>query len=190
MKKLFFYCFCLFTVVSSLAQSNIATFPYTSIHYRGTAIMSKNEELQSCQYNVVSVIDSFLYIQLHFAGIEAGKILATPNSILFINKLQKNFYEGDYSAFKRFLDMEVDFYMLQDLFNGALDSPPEGITLSYKTEDYEYPFYKTLTCEYDIFSLQVNVKKVTFNKIPEVSTVIPGNYEVINIDEVSRSNTN
>jgi hypothetical protein len=150
--------------------------------------MGKNDEFQGCQYNVVSVIDSFLYVQLHFAGIEAGKILATPNKILFINKIQRNFYEGDYSVFERILNMEIDFYMLQNLFNGALTSPPEGVELSCNIDSlsYAYPFFKTLTCEYETLSLQVNVKKVTFNKVPDVSAVIPKNYTAIEIDEMIR----
>jgi hypothetical protein len=148
--------------------------------------MSNGENFQGCQYNVVSVVDSFLYIQLHFAGIEAGRVLATPNNILFINKLQRNFYAGDYSVFETLSGMEIDFYILQDVFNGKLMFPPEEVLLEYQTDSlsFEYPFFKTLECEYHNLSLRIDVKKVTFNKVPEVSAVIPRNFTAIDIEEL------
>ena len=48
--------------------------------------------------------------------------------------------------------MEIDFYMLQDIFNG------------------------------NPISLEVNVRKVTFNNVPEVSAVIPKNFKKIELE--------
>jgi hypothetical protein len=172
---------CFFILLSSFAQASDSIPSYTSVHYKGSAVMSNGENFQGCQYNVVSVIDSFLYVQLHFAGIEAGKVLATPDNILFINKLQKNFYSGDYSVFETLLDMEIDFFILQDLLNGNLISPPEEVELYYQTDSlsFEYPFFKMLTGEYHNLSLKIDVKKVTFNKVPEVSATVPRNFTAI-----------
>jgi hypothetical protein len=183
-KKIIIAAFCLLCAASVVAQTADSTNVYTAVHYKGNAFMGKNDEYQGCQYNVVSVIDSFLYVQLNFAGIEAGKVLATPSNLLFINKIQKNFYAGDYSVFERVLNMEIDFYMLQNLFNGALALPPEGVELYYETDSlsHEYPFFKTLTCNYEMLSLEVNVRKVTFNKIPDVSAVVPKNYRAVWIE--------
>ena len=151
------------------------------MHYRGLAAIEINEELFGCQFNVVSVVDSFLYIQLNIAGFEAGRGLATPQKILYINKLQKKFYEGDYSVFAKFLDIEVDFPTLQAIFNGTPFFPPAGMELSYQKDSisFDYPFFSMLTCEYYSLSLQLEVKKVTFNTVPEVSAVAPKNYSVI-----------
>jgi hypothetical protein len=176
-------CFFCFYCASAFAQEPDSTSYYSSVHYKGLAVLGNDEELQGCQYHVVSVIDSFLYIQLTFVGIEAGKIMATPNNILFINKLHKNFFEGDYSVFERILNMEIDFYTLQDFFNGFLIYPPEGIGLYYQRDfiSYPFPFFSMLMCEYDTLSLRLDVKKVTFNNVPEVSAVIPKNYTMIEI---------
>jgi hypothetical protein len=173
-----------FSCVVAFAQITDSTATYTAIHYKGSAVMGNGEEFKGCQYNVVSVIDSFLYIQLNFAGIEVGRVLATPNNILFVNKFQRDYYDGDYSVFEKLIDMEVDFFMLQDLFNGSLAFPPEGIELSYQMDSlsYEYPFFKTLNCEYDEFSVKIDVKKVTFDKVPDVNVTIPKNYTAIDIE--------
>ena len=184
--------FCIVLIINSFSQDTYSIPAYQSVHYKGNAFMGKNEEYQGCQYNIVNVIDSFLYVQLNFAGIEAGKIWITPDSILFINKIQKNFFSGDYSVFKILSDMEIDFYMLQDIFNGNPIFSPEGVEINYQRDSlsYEYPFFKTLTGDYDFFSLEtivrfsleVNVRKVTFNNVPEVSAVIPKNFKKIELE--------
>jgi len=177
--------FCLFWFFGgiTLFSQNIDTIvaPYTSVHYRGSAMITINDNPLSCQYNVVSVIDSFLYIQLNVVGLEAGRGLATPDNILYINKLQKNYYSGDYSVFEKLLDMEIDFYTLQDVFTGTPKMVPEDVELSYQRDSlsYEYPFFSTLTCEYYTLSLKLDVKKVTFNAAPSVSAVVPRNFKEI-----------
>ena len=144
-------------------------------------MINLNADPLVCQYNAVSVIDSFLYIQLNIGAIEAGRAIATPDKVLYINKLQKKFYEGDYEVFEKLLDMEIDFYTLQDVFNGTPATPPEGVELSYQRDSlsYEYPFFSKLTCQYYLLSLMLDVKKVTFNSVPAVSAVVPKNYTTI-----------
>ena len=124
-----------------------------------------------------------MYVQLNVGGLEAGRTLATPDNILFINRLQKNYYNGDYSVFEKMLDMELDFYTLQNIFNGTPASLPEEVELSYQTDSlsYDYPFFSTLLFEYFALSIKLDVKKVTFNAAHEVSATIPKNFTEIEI---------
>ena len=124
-----------------------------------------------------------MYVQLNIGALEGGRALATPDNILFINRLQKNYYNGDYSVFEKMLDMELDFYTLQDIFKGAPVLLPEGAELSYQTDSlsYDYPFFSTLLFEYFALSIKLDVKKVTFNAAPEVSATIPKNFTEIEI---------
>ncbi|MCL2246025.1 MAG: DUF4292 domain-containing protein [Lentimicrobiaceae bacterium] len=155
--------------------------PFTSVHYRGAATVAINEQSQTCQFTIVNVIDSFLYVQLHVGAIEIGRALATPDNILFINKLQRNYYQGDYFIFDKILYTTLDFYTLQGILNGSLIAPPEELELAYQRDSvsYEYPFFNTLFCEYFAHSLKLDLKKVTFNSPPNVSVSIPKNYTVI-----------
>ncbi|MCL2290147.1 MAG: DUF4292 domain-containing protein [Bacteroidetes bacterium] len=158
-------------------------FSYNSVHYRGSAVINIDNQTQNCQFTLVSVIDSFLYIQLSFMGIEAGRALITPDQILMINKLQKNYYEGDYSILQHILDLEVDFYALQAIFNSFPLEIPDGIELSYQGELMAdgYTFFNRLILEsvdYEL-KLQLDVKKVTFNEVPKVSATVPKNYSEI-----------
>ena len=161
--------------------SNLKSQIYSSVHYRGNATLNINEQIQECQFTIISVIDSFLYIQLNFGPIEVGRALATPNHIVFINKLQKKYYNGDYSFIEKIINTTIDFYTLQGIFNGSLAEPPEEFELSYQRDSlsYEYPFFNALLCEYYTLSLQLDVKKATFNAAPSVSATIPKNYTEI-----------
>jgi len=172
--------FLLFSFSYSFAQNtySTATESYSSVHYKGTAWVSKQGEYRSCQYNLVNVIDSFLFVQINAAGIEIGRALATPDNILFINKLEKKYYQGDYSFFTHFTGLDVDFYTLQAIFNDFPVALSEEIEITYSGERFskdEHSFFKTLTGKYDVFEIEIGVKKVTFNNVPEVSATIPKN---------------
>jgi len=186
MRFLFLY-FLLFAYSYSFAQSTYTASPesYTSVHYKGTAWVSKQGEYRSCQYNLVNVIDSFLYVQINAAGFEIGRALATPDNILFINKLEKKYYQGDYSFFTHFTGLDIDFYTLQAIFNDFPVTLPEEIELTYSGERFskdEHSFFKTLTGKYDVFEIEIGVKKVTFNNVPDVSAVVPKNFVQLTID--------
>jgi len=175
--------FCIFAISYSFAQTSDSTSSYISIHYRGSATISIDEQTYSGQFNLVNVIDSFLYIQLNVAGFEAGRILITPDQILLINKLQKNYYEGDYTIFQHLIGVDIDFYTIQAIFNGFPIDIPDGIELSYQGELIvdEFSFFNRLIFEstdYEL-KLQLDIKKVTFNDVPKVSATIPKNYSVI-----------
>ena len=122
-----------------------------------------------------------MYIQLNFGPIEVGRVLTTPDNIVFINKLQKNYYNGDYSFIEKTIGTELDFYTVQGIFNGSLTEEPEEFELTYQRDSlsFEYPFFNTLLCEYYTLSLQLDVKKATFNAAPNVSATIPKNYKAI-----------
>jgi len=190
MKHLFFIAFSFCAIHFSFAQTTdsiptIDTFPtidspfsYSSIHYRGSVTISMGEQTHSGQINLVNVIDSFLYIQLN-AIIEVGRVLLTPDRFLLINKLEKNYFEGDYSFFQYLIDADIDFYTIQAIFNNFPFDIPDGITLSYEEE--QGSFFKRLLFEITDYELKLHleVKKVTFNDVPKVSATVPKNFTVI-----------
>jgi hypothetical protein len=184
MKKRTSFILTLFLTVivhSSFSQEIDSISYYKSIHYRGSAKIEINEQLHNCQFNFVNVIDSFLYAQINVAGIEICRVLATPVQILIINKLERNYYEGDYLGLLILTGIDFDFYTLQDVFNGVPGLLPYGISLSYSGELSVdgYSFFKVLTCEHEKFSMKLEIKKVTFDDAPVVSATIPKNFTVI-----------
>jgi len=188
MKNLFFIAFLFCAIHFSFAQTTDSipaidsTSAYSSIHYRGSVVITIDEQTHNGQFNLVNVIDSFLYIQLN-AIIEVGRVLLTPDQFLLINKLQKNYYEGDYSIFQHLIDVDIDFYTLQAIFNGFPVDIPDGVALSYEGEPDS--FFSRLVFEstdYEL-KLQLEVKKITFNDVPKVSATVPKNFTAIKLWE-------
>lgn len=183
MKNLWFLSlFFIFSIVTTFAQTN-DTISYRSIYYKGSAWVSKDDQYRHCQFNLINVIDSFLYIQVNVAGIEIGRALANPDKILLINKFEKNYYDGDYTALQILLGIDFDFNTLQAIFNGIPVSVPENVEISYQgvsTFD-EHSFFKILTCEsfnYG-YKLELEIKKITFDDVPAVSVTVPKNFTPI-----------
>jgi hypothetical protein len=118
---------------------------------------------------------------LNIAEIEIGRAWATPTRIVFIKKKQKEFYEGDYSKNQKIMEMDIDFYMVQNMLNGFPTEVPFGVILSYQGEllKEKFPLFKTLFCQKDQYSLEMDIKKVTFNDVPEVSAAVPKNFKPI-----------
>ena len=178
-RTLFFIAFFLIFATHSLwAQETDSVSYYKSIYYKGTAQIELNEQLHHCQFNFVNVVDSFLYIQLNIAGIEMGRVFATPDIVIIINKLEKTFYYGNYFILQTVTGIDLEFYSLQNMFNGVPDSLPPGFEVSYNGElnVNESTFFKTLHCEHEKFSLKLDIKKVTFDDVPAVTAAIPRNY--------------
>jgi len=173
--------FSVFFFATSFAQTTDSVYLYTSIHYKGSAKVVLEKQTYNCQYNLINKIDSFLYIQLNIGAMEVGRALLTPDNILFINKLQQNYYDGDYSFFQHLIGLEIDFYAIQAIFNGIPVTVSEDIELSYQGKSvFEgYSFFNVFSCETESYALTLEVKKVSFNNVPEVGVTIPKNYSPI-----------
>lgn len=63
--------------------------------------------------------DSMIWISFSPAlGIEAARLLITNDSVKFINRINKTFFEGDYIYLNEYLDTNVDYDILQALIIG------------------------------------------------------------------------
>jgi len=171
-----------FSISFSFSQTSDSAYSYTSIHYKGSAKIQIDGQTYNGQFYLVNEIDSLLYIQLNMGAIEVGRAFTTPDKFLFINKLQQNYYEGDYSFFQHLIGLEIDFYAIQAIFNGLPVAVSEDIELSYqgKTKYDEYSFFDVLLCKTEGYALKLEVKKVTFNEVPKVSATVPKNYSAMN----------
>ncbi|PID88869.1 MAG: hypothetical protein CSB02_00495 [Bacteroidia bacterium] len=51
-------------------------------------------------------------------GIEVSRLLLTPDSVFYLNRLEKNYYKGNYAFLCRLLQTDVDFDIIQSLLTG------------------------------------------------------------------------
>lgn len=103
--------------IPSIFSSKI---PYEWISYRMKVKMEINGGVHNFQIFYVNKIDSIIYINANiFGGIELGRFVITPEEVIFLNKIEKNYYQGDMSIFEHLTGIPLDFYMIQSLFNAV-----------------------------------------------------------------------
>jgi hypothetical protein len=97
------------------------------------------EEMITLSVFFVNRKDSIIYIAISKLGIEGARIVITPNSVKYINHLERIYYDGDCSFVNRLLGFRVNFYLLQAIFLGE-DlpgfEPNTVLTISQDTNIY------------------------------------------------------
>ncbi|MDR2868451.1 MAG: DUF4292 domain-containing protein [Bacteroidales bacterium] len=93
--------------------------PYSWISYQAKVDLSFGGSSYQAQLFFVNRIDSLIYLNLSLFGAEVGRMVLTPDSVIFVNKLENNYYKGDYTLLRNLLMVDFDFYMAQSLFNGV-----------------------------------------------------------------------
>jgi len=117
-------------------QETIDTLPpvaqgYRWLTYRGKADVIDPQGTRSCNFYMVNRVDSILYLNIHASGIEFIRVVCTPDSIIYVNKLQYQYYRGTYDPFRRLTGLPIDFSLIQSVFNGNI-SPENEAALRFK----------------------------------------------------------
>ncbi|MFO8088103.1 MAG: DUF4292 domain-containing protein [Bacteroidales bacterium] len=77
--------------------------------------------------------DSVIWISLSPGfGFEVARVLMTPDSLMFLNRLNKTFLKEDYKALRELVGFEIPFSALQNLLIGNL--PEMGSALNWQAD--------------------------------------------------------
>ncbi len=101
----------------SAMQESQASFDFFASRFSGTA------NVNNTHYDISGTIrikkDSAIYLSLSpFLGIEIARMLITPEEVLFLNRLEGTYYQGDMDRLNRMFNTNLDFYMLQAILVG------------------------------------------------------------------------
>lgn len=129
------------TAQSDTAAVALDTLPpmatgYDWLSYRGKAILTDTGGTRSFNFNMVNRVDSILYLNIHASGIELVRVVCTPDSITYVNKLTYQYYKGTYQPLRLLSRIPVDFKMLQALFNGNTESLPQKQKLAFEYRNF------------------------------------------------------
>jgi len=111
-------------IIDSIIPLNYSQFKplyqynYEWISYRGKANYTFKEKVGECSLFFVNKIDSIIYININLSGIEVVRIVLLPDELIYVNKLNKTYYKGDYQFFKNIAGMPINFSMFQAIMNG------------------------------------------------------------------------
>ena len=106
----------------SVIPSKEEVFPkitYEWVSYQMKISLEKEEEKLSFQCFFVNRIDSLIYLNLNRSGIGLARVVLTPDSVIYVNKLEHEYYAGDYTFLRRVFGLPLDFGMVQSLLNGV-----------------------------------------------------------------------
>lgn len=98
-------------------KSGEASFEYFSTRFSGSA------NIDNSNYSVSGSIrikkDSAIFISVApILGIELARLLVTPDSVRFLNRLEGTYFEGDMEFLNTMFNTSLDFYMLQSILVG------------------------------------------------------------------------
>ena len=93
--------------------------PYNWISYRGRMNITLKNRNYGFQIFYVNRIDSIIYLNINISGIELARLTATPKEVVFVNKMSKEYYKGDYKFLTSMFDFPINFDMVQSLLNGV-----------------------------------------------------------------------
>ncbi len=77
-----------------------------------------NDKSNEFQVFVRARKDSALWLSFQLFGIEGARLLATNDSVKFIDRLNQRYFSGDYSFFSSNFNVDFDFSLLEALITG------------------------------------------------------------------------
>lgn len=87
--------------------------------YNATYYVGDEEKAFRGNYKIIK--DSLVFISIgSILGIEGVRILFMPDSVFFVDRINKVYFSGDYNDFKKYNKFDVDYHSLQNvLLNNA-----------------------------------------------------------------------
>ena len=161
---------------------------YDWITYRGKMDIEDEGGTRTCNFYMVNRTDSILYLNIHAYGVELFRAVFTLDSVTVVDKLNSRYYQGVYQPVNTLLPFDVDFQMVQALFNGDTEKLPQGQRLSYEYSAFE-PVDSTSSFFTEFVFKELNrvievrgkIKVIRLN-VPGVTSIrIPNNFRRITL---------
>lgn len=118
----------------TLAQSEQERLDFETLTLTGKAevkVPTQSSRI-SASYRINVAKDSLIWIRLSKFGIEAVRVLITPDSIWVMDKLSNRLEVTDFSLAEEYTGLKADFFTLQDLILGNLYVVPEHLIAEKK----------------------------------------------------------
>ena len=118
----------------TLAQSEQERLDFQTLTLNGRAeirMPSQNSRI-SANYRINMAKDSLIWIRVSKFGIEAARVLITPDSIWVMDKLSNSLQSADFSLAAEYTGLDANFSALQDLILGNLYIVPDELIAEKK----------------------------------------------------------
>jgi len=97
-----------------------------------TCFCETPEKKISFRMNLKMNTDNYMLLFASKMSLPVAKVMMTPDSVKVINYYNKNYSISDYSYFNSLAGTDIDFYMIQSIFNNDIFSKEEDDDKQYK----------------------------------------------------------
>jgi hypothetical protein len=88
-------------------------------------------------------------------NIPVGRVLLTPDSVIYVNYMERNYFVDDYSFLSNFLNIDLDFATIQSIISNS--------TFSYRNDEKDRDFKTFITSvESGMYILQSEKERKVF----------------------------
>ncbi len=96
-------------------------YAYFSVR-RVNVVVDNGESKTSFRAGLLAIKDREIQISVTKFNIPLGRISLTPDSILFVNYIERNYISDDYKALSNLFDFDLDFRSVQAILSGNIFS--------------------------------------------------------------------
>jgi hypothetical protein len=114
-----------------------------------------NQSKTSFRISLKAIKDERILASITKLNIPVGRVLLTPDSVIYVNYIDRNYFVDDYSFLSNFLNIDLDFYTIQSIISNS--------AFSYRNDEKEKDFRAFNTSvESGMYVLQSEKEKKVF----------------------------
>jgi len=111
---------------------------FKTLYIKGDASYKDSKQSQNVSVEIRIKKDETILVSVRVLGITMAKALITPKSVSYYEKINGQYFEGNYAVLSRWLGTELDYKKVQNMLLGeALDDLDKG-NYQFSVEDGKY----------------------------------------------------
>ncbi|WP_438964984.1 DUF4292 domain-containing protein [Flavobacterium sp.] len=107
------------TTIDQISKGHLSNFKdFKTLNIRSSVSYEDQKNSQSVSVDIRILKDETIWLNVKFLGFPAAKALITPTKVSYYEKLNKTYFEGDFTLISNWLGTELDFNKVQNLLLG------------------------------------------------------------------------
>ena len=165
--------------LSALMKKN--EFKYEYLTSKFSADVTMDGQSNTFNVNVRAKKDSILWMSFSLLGIEGARMVATADSVKFIDRINHKYFIGDYNYISQLVNTEVDFELMQSVLIGnSVEFYDEDEKLKTSI-DTSYHLLSTIRRKRIRRLLNKPPENVNFKELVQRIWIVPQNYKIAHI---------
>jgi hypothetical protein len=91
---------------------------FSTLYIKATAKYEDEKQTQNVTAEIKIKKDEKILVSIRFLGITMAKALITPNAVQYYEKINGNYFEGDYAGLSQWLGTDLNYSKVQNLLLG------------------------------------------------------------------------